>query len=136
MRPSRMSVATLLDTLRKLEVEMHQPHVRADHRKLGRLLHAQFYEIGRSGLIYSRASVLAEFSGAPPSYRVWAQDFQVDSLSGALALLTYRSAHVADDGTLERHTLRTSLWQCTEQGWQLRFHQGTPIAAFQKQPDR
>jgi hypothetical protein len=52
----RMKGCALLDTLRKLEVETHQPHVRA-----------------------------------------------------------------ADDGTLERHTLRTSLWQSTGQGWQLRF---------------
>jgi hypothetical protein len=58
----------------------------------------------------------------------------VESLTEALALLTYRSAHVAGDGTLERHTLRASLWERTEQGWQLRFHQATPAAAFEQRP--
>jgi hypothetical protein len=62
-----MNACALLDTLRKLEVETHEPRVRA-----------------------------------------------------------------ADDGALERHTLRTSLWQSTGQGWQLRFHQGSPVAAFEK----
>ena len=128
----RMTVTTLLDTLRKLEIETHQPQLRTDQHKLGRVLHPNFFEIGRTGVIHSRASVLAEFSNHPPSYRVWAQDFQMESLTEALALLTYRSAHVADDGTLERHTLRASLWERTEQGWQLRFHQGTPAAAFEQ----
>ena len=128
-----MNVEPLLHTLRKLEVETHQAHVRTDQRKLGRLLHPNFFEVGRSGAIYSRDSILAEFSNHPPSYRVWSQDFRMESLTEALTLLTYRSAHVADDGTLERHTLRASLWQSTEQGWQLRFHQGTPVAAFEKQ---
>jgi hypothetical protein len=122
----------LLDTLRKLEIETHQPDVRADRHKLGRLLHPNFLEIGRSGVLYSRDSVLTEFSAGPPSYCVWSQDFQIESLAENLALLTYRSAHLADDGTLERHTLRASLWQSTEVGWQLRFHQGTPAQAFEK----
>lgn len=47
-----------------------------------------------------------------------------------LALLTYRSAHVADGGTLERHARRASLWQSSGQGWQLRFHQGALVAAL------
>jgi hypothetical protein len=127
----RINVDALLDTLRKLEVESHQPQVRTNHRKLARLLHPNFFEVGRSGARYSRASVLAEFSDHPPSYTVWSQDFQVESLKSDLALLTYRSAHVAEDGTLERHTLRASIWQSTAKGWQLRFHQGTPVAAFE-----
>jgi len=38
----------------------------------------------------------------------------------------YTKANVLPDGAHERHTLRTSIWQWTEQGWQMRFHQGTP----------
>jgi len=127
-----MNVSALLDTLRKLEVETHQPHVRADPQELERLLHPNFFEVGRSGALYSRASVLAEFTNRPPLYRVWVQDFRIESVTEGLALLTYRSAHVADNGSLERHTLRASLWQSTEQGWRLRFHQGTPVPEFEK----
>ena len=129
---SRMNISALLDTLRKLEVETHQPHVRADRCKLEQLLHPNFFEVGRSGAVYTRDSVLVEFSNNPMSYRVWSQDFQIEPLIEGLALLTYRSVHVVDDGTLERHTLRASLWQSTEAGWLLRFHQGTPVAAFEK----
>ncbi|MBS0580377.1 MAG: DUF4440 domain-containing protein [Proteobacteria bacterium] len=126
-----MKISALLDTLRKLEVETHQSHVRADHSKLGPLLHPNFFEVGRSGSVYSRDAVLREFSDHLPPYSVWSQDFQIDQLADNLALLTYRSAHIAEDGALERHTLRVSLWQKTQLGWQLRFHQGTPTVAFE-----
>lgn len=124
--------SALLKILRELELETHQPHVRADKLRLGRLLHPGFFEAGRSGAFYSREHVIAEFTGHPPAYDVWSQDFRVELLAEGLALLTYRSAHIADDGSLARYTLRTSLWQSTEQGWQLRFHQGTPASAFEK----
>ena len=127
-----MNASALFESLRKLEVETHQPHVRTDHRKLAQLLHPAFFEVGRSGALYSRDMVLAEFGNQPPAYRVWSQDFQIALLAEGVALLTYRSAHIIADGTLDRHPLRTSLWQSTDQGWQLRFHQGTPSAAFEK----
>jgi hypothetical protein len=127
-----MNVSALLEMLRKLEVATHQPQLRADHHALARLLHPNFFEVGRSGAVYSRDDVLGEFSTHPPSYRVWSQDFHIEPLTEGLVLLTYRSAHLADDGSLERHTSRASLWQSTEQGWQLRFHQGTPAPPFEK----
>ena len=127
-----MEPAGLLHTLRQLEVETHQSQVRADPVRLGELLHPDFFEIGRSGRSYSRSEVLAEFARQPPHYEVWSQDFRVESISDHLALLTYRSAHVVEGKTLERHTLRASLWQRREQGWCLRFHQGTPTTCFEQ----
>jgi len=127
-----MNATVLLDTLRELEVETHQAHVRGDSIRLGEFLHPNFFEIGCSGAIYSRDEVLAEFSNCLPPYRVWSQDFGMESLTEQLALLTYKAAHISAAGTLERHTLRASLWQRTDQGWQLRFHQGTPTGGFEK----
>jgi hypothetical protein len=63
------------------------------------------------------------------------QDFEHEQLAAGLALLTYRSAHVKAGGAIERHTLRASLWELTEIGWQLRFHQGTPTEAFEVRTD-
>jgi hypothetical protein len=106
--------------------------VRSDRDELGRLLHPEFREFGRSGRIYERAEVLAEFAGRPQAYEVWAQDFRVVALSDGFALLTYKSAHVTPQGELEHHTNRSSLWQLTPAGWRLLFHQGTPTQAFFK----
>jgi hypothetical protein len=122
----------LLQTLRSLEVEMHQPHVRGDRAKMAKLLHPDFLEIGRSGAIYTRADVLDEFAQNPPAYTVWSRDFAVTQIAPQLAVLIYRSAHIDAAGGLERHTIRTSIWQNTEQGWQVRFHQGTPCEGFNK----
>jgi hypothetical protein len=127
-----MDTKVLLDTLRTLEVTLHQPEVRSDSEKLDRLLHERFREFGRSGRIYTKAEILSEFTHEPQTYAVWSQDFQVEPMSEGVALLTYRSAHINSDGELERHTNRASLWQLTERGWQMLFHQGTPTAVFQK----
>lgn len=122
----------LLETLRELEVSLHDPRVRSDVERLGALLHPSFRELGRSGVEHSREQVLAEFSSGEHAPVIWAQDFALEALSEDLALLTYRSAHVGEAGTLDRHTHRASLWQLTENGWKMRFHQGTPTQAFEK----
>jgi hypothetical protein len=122
----------LLEKLRAYETELHRPEVRCDAEVLGRLLHPQFREFGRSGRIYERSEVLAEFAVAPSEFEILAQDFKVLSLSDSSALLTYRSAHVRPGGQLDRHTNRASVWRLTDVGWQLIFHQGTPTEGFER----
>jgi len=127
-----MEAVPLLETLQSLEVALHRPEVRSNRNELDRLLHPEFREFGRSGHIYERADVLAEFADRPQAYEVWAQDFRVFPLSDVLALLTYKSAHVTREGELEHYTNRSSLWQLTQTGWRLFFHQGTPSETFLK----
>lgn len=125
----------LLDTLKNLELALHDPAVRANAAQLQALLHPLFREFGRSGAVYLREDTLAQLPGeeAPPTH--WAQDFELELLSAELALLTYRSAYIADDQSLQQHTNRSSLWQCTDGRWQMRFHQGTATPPFDKHPD-
>jgi hypothetical protein len=128
-----MQGALLLATLRTLELELHQPLLRSNGAELERRLHPAFRECGRSGLLYSRTEVLSEFTGQAPPYHVWAQEFEVEPLGERLALLIYKSAHIDEQGRLSRPTIRSSVWQQTNNDvWLLRFHQGTPTAAFQK----
>jgi hypothetical protein len=122
----------LLRWLRVLEVALHQPTTRGDAVRLRELLHPRFREIGRSGREYSRDDVLAALVDQQQSGEVVSEDYRLDQLSERLALLTYRSAHLTANGTLEGHSLRSSLWELTEGGgWQLRFHQGTPTEPFE-----
>ena len=122
----------LLIHLRDLEISLHQPAVRADINRLDELLHPSFIEFGRSGRRYTKADMLRDLPLAQPSAAIWSQNFAVAEIADGVALLTYRSAHVDENGELSRHTLRSSLWQRAESGWQLRFHQGTPTDAFAK----
>ena len=124
-----MAVPELLETLSRLEIELHRSETRRDVQRMCELLHEDFEEFGRSGRRYSRSEVLAEFSAGQTLPQIDARDFDVHRLGEGLALLTYRSAHVGESGELSRHTLRSSLWTLTATGWRMRFHQGTPTDA-------
>ena len=120
----------LHDALVALEVELHRGATRADRARMEALLHPQFLEFGRSGTLWTREATLDEFAApgaAAKAPAIHAHAFVLHPLADGLALLSYRSAHVAPDGTHHRRTLRSSVWQRNAAGhWQLRFHQGTP----------
>ena len=121
-------VSDLLHHLSALEVELHHPGVRCDRARLEQLLHAEFHEVGRSGIQYDRRTVI-EFLAVQDAHPTVVSDgFAVLEASTNVALLSYRSAHIEQGKGLVRHTLRSSLWLKASSGWQLRYHQGTPAA--------
>ena len=122
----------LLDQLRDLELDLQGLEVRRDRARLDALLHESFVEFGRSGRRYDRSDILEQLPAESSPKAMWSQDFEVAELARGVALLTYRSASVAEDGELFRFSLRSSLWQRTESGWQMRFHQGTATETFAK----
>lgn len=120
-----MSNDDLLNTLRGLEVELHHPGVRLDEARLQRLLHAEFHEVGRSGRAYDRPTILRFLAEESTPADVVSDGYALRVLGPASALLTYRSAHRQPDGSLARHTLRSSVWLHEGEAWQLLYHQGT-----------
>jgi hypothetical protein len=95
---------------------------------LDRLLHPEFAEVGRSGRSYNRESIISFLSAQESQPVVVSEAFAVSELGPGVALLTYRSAHLEQGETLVHHTLRSSIWLKTGEGWQLRYHQGTAAA--------
>jgi hypothetical protein len=114
--------------LRALEEELHRPETRRDAARLGMLLHPDFEEIGRSGRHYTREDTIRELSAERNLTTLRAVDFVVSRIGDGIALVTYRSANVDAAGNESRVTQRSSLWIETAAGWQMRFHQGTPVA--------
>ena len=112
-----------------LETALHCRSGRRDGKALERLLHGAFVEIGRSGRLYGREEIL-QLLDSEAAIRVHSQNFVMTELSDNIMLLTYRSARIDESGQLFRHALRSSIWQRTADGWQLRFHQGTPTDEF------
>jgi len=118
-----------LGELQALEVALHHPGVRLDEARVSALLHADFHEVGRSGRAYDRPTILrflaeqGRSTEGPPS--VVSDQFAVRPLGPAAALLTYRAAHRQPDGSLTRHTLRSSVWVREGSAWQMLYHQGT-----------
>lgn len=116
----------------KLEMELHQPSVRKDRSRLDEILHESFIEISRSGVIYDKKRILTSLQ-SEVTHSVCSQDYEFQAISDGLVLLTYRSAHVGLDGSLTRFSRRSSLWENTEGGWKMRYHQGTPTDEFERQ---
>lgn len=118
---------SLADELRLLEAELHHPGSTGSRKRLEQLLHPDFHEVGRSGHTYSRDTVINYLSTSSAPAPVESSDHAAHLLSENCALLTYRSAQASADGSPVNAALRSSIWLRTPQGWQLFYHQGTPM---------
>lgn len=110
------------ELLRRLEESLWRSETRFDQAHMERVLAPDFLEFGRSGRTYDRDSCLAaepfEIDAVIPLPR-----FSVTALDGDTALVTYVS-EVRYEEVLRAN--RASIWSRVPDGWQLRFHQGTP----------
>jgi hypothetical protein len=122
-------LATLLEQLRGLEVELHHPGAACTLARLEALLHPDFREVGRSGTAYLRATVIHHLLSVDVRPAIESADFGLRVLAEDAALLTYRSWQRDTDGTQSHCALRSSVWHRSAAGWQLRYHQGTPCRA-------
>ena len=123
----------LLTELRDLESELHQPPARADVDRLDQLLDDSFQEFGQSGKTYSKADILRVLPLDVNTTKIWSGEYELFEIAVDVALLTYKAAHEDEAGRLFSHTLRSSLWVHTPEGWRLRFHQGTPTVASSRE---
>jgi hypothetical protein len=110
----------LLNTLRELEVELHDPSARGSEHA-AQLLAESFVEFGSSGQVYSRAEVILLLA-SEASPKISASQFSVQRIAQDAALLTYVSCHHSSQKTF---SLRSSIWQFQEGQWRIIFHQGT-----------
>lgn len=111
------------DRLRELEESLWRAETRFDKGYMDRILAPDFFEFGRSGRVYTREQILA----APPQAidaKLPLEGFAVHPIVPNVVLVTYVSEVTYDDVELGN---RSSLWSKTDAGWQLRFHQGTPV---------
>jgi hypothetical protein len=125
-----MDSKLLLNHLYKLEIELHQIEVRKDKIRLNELLHESFVEVGRYGKTVHKSDILANLSKQTISGTIWSQDYNLEVLSNDLALITYKSAMMDEEGNLSIYTFRSSLWQKVSGSWRIRFHQWTPASKF------
>ena len=118
-------MTSLLQELQRLEVELHHPGVRCSRERLEQLLHPEFHEVGRSGRLYNRETIVNFLAAQESQPVVSPEAFSVSELAPGVALLTYRSTLLEENKGLAHHTLQPSVWLKTSAGWQLRYHQGT-----------
>lgn len=109
------------------ELQLLDPAVRRCRAACSALLDDEFHEVGASGRIWDRASILDEMATAegpaPVVENLAAVRFVPDAV-----LVTYRSRVPG------RTSLRSSVWRRGTSRWTLYFHQGTPLPD-EGQPD-
>ena len=114
----------LLEKLKALECSLHGDK-RNDRQWLEEVLHPDFREITRSGVMVDRKETIASLAGEKTGPNILSSEFRLISMSEDVAMLYYRT--VNPDGS--RPSLRSSCWVCSGNGkWLLAFHQGTPAA--------
>lgn len=89
---------------------------------MNRVLSPDFFEFGRSGRVYRREEIMAMSAG---EIDATLGNFNVQLIDTNVALVTYISE--VKYGQIEIAN-RSSIWTRTNGGWQIRFHQGTPVA--------
>ncbi len=109
--------------LRQLEESLWRSETRFNREYMDRILAPDFFEFGRSGRIYQRADTLAA-PFAEIKAKLPLDDFAVYLIDMNVALVTYTS-RVTDDQVQVAN--RSSIWCKTANGWQIKFHQGTPV---------
>ena len=120
-----------MDWLIELERALHSPDTRKDSARLKQLLHKDFQEVGASGSSYDFQSICSLLQSEQPSQeKVISRDFQVITLTQDAYLLLYNSCLLPPENTPHSFAKRSSVWVKNRENWQIRYHQGTPCAAF------
>lgn len=105
------------------ELRLLDPVVRASVDLLTTLLHPEFREIGTSGRLWDRNTIIAELTSddAPRPGPLTASRMHGEQLCADLVQLLFDT----ESKGLRSH--RSSLWRLTDDGWRLYFHQATPF---------
>ena len=106
----------------ELEAELLTVGCRSDRKRLEKLLHSAFEEIGASGTLWTRQSTIEHLVNEPDTiHDPVLSDVNTFDIATNTVLVTYVLS------TTNRATSRrSSLWLRMHDNWQLRFHQGTP----------
>ncbi len=109
----------ILDDLRRREPIFHRP-------AFPTVMSPDYWEVGASGRRYSRDFILETLVLHPPIDADVARWQATDFALQQLAPNTYLLAYTLDQ--TGRITRRSTLWQNTQEGWQILYHQGTLVA--------
>ncbi|MCF6322046.1 MAG: DUF4440 domain-containing protein [Rhizobiaceae bacterium] len=124
-----MSKLEEIEEIRRLEESLWQAEFRYDNQNMDNILAPDFVEFGRSGKIYSRSEMFFD-SGTSGNIEAMLPlpGFKACHIGDGVLLVTYVSELVRDGKTLRSN--RSSIWRRSNDGWQLRFHQGTPVDGY------
>ena len=111
-----------IEKLHELEESLWKSETRFNEEYMRTIMAKDFFEFGRSGKIYSiDESLTASYQEIGAKLPL--KDFAIHEIDEKVVLITYISE--VQYGEIEIGN-RSSLWLKNEDGWKLKFHQGTP----------
>ncbi|OZE20643.1 DUF4440 domain-containing protein [Rhodococcus sp. 05-2254-6] len=116
----RPSVDKDLSTVLALERELQTAECRRDRERLALLLADDFTEVGASGTVWDKSSIL-DLLGSESPVEIEVIE-PIGRVIGADCVLLQWISRTSD-----ARARRTSLWRRTNTGWELVHHQGTPL---------
>jgi hypothetical protein len=111
-----------IEKLHELEESLWKSETRFNEEYMRTIMAKDFFEFGRSGKIYSIDEVLSA-SYQEIVAKLPLKDFAIHEIDEKVVLITYISEVQYDEIEIG---IRSSLWLKNEDGWKLKFHQGTP----------
>lgn len=108
--------------LEKLENSLWQEETRFDLKYMNQILHAKFFEFGRSGKVYQREDTL-DVKPQKIKAKIPLENFKIHHIKPDVIQVTYIS-ETRLNKELQRAS-RSSIWINEQGNWQLYFHQGT-----------
>jgi hypothetical protein len=119
VRSSRRLKAAERDEL-LLTLEQQLACRRLPAHEAAALLADEFVEFGASGKVWTKPEIVTAMANSQPIERTFV-DFTVRELTPSFCLVTYR----VTDANPRCSSLRSSVWRCDGESWQMLFHQGT-----------
>jgi hypothetical protein len=107
----------------RLELELLDPAIRADHAAVRARLHPEFREVGASGRLWDVGTTVSALAEEGPDDPIDASDLESFRLAPEVILLTYTTRRG------DRVARRSSVWTRAVGQWLLRYHQGTIVPA-------
>ena len=122
-RTKRDSVTELLY---RLEMRLLDPSIRRAPDDVKMMLTEDFLEIGASGKIFDRDSLVTEIRYETPFF--WTvSDFTTRPLGPGLIMVNYQITITVGPQQTRKRSLRTSSWKQDDRSWRMVFHQGTAL---------
>ncbi len=116
----------ITNTIKELELSLLKPEIRSSKEALDRLLADDFIEFGTSGNKYTKADILERLPNTLEKVEYLMSDFSVEMSSEDVAVVTFKTDRTTN-GKDRVISQRSSHWRKTDKGWQMFFHEATPI---------
>lgn len=116
----------IADIIKELELSLLKPEIRSSKEALNKLLADDFLEFGTSGNTYTKTDILERLPNTIERVKYVVNDFSVEIPSEDTAIATFKTERTID-GKDTVVSQRSSHWRKTHTGWQMFFHEATPI---------